>query len=234
MWPKGPLESAGYQQGGVFLSRESLALILSSITLSELLLLRRIYLPRTPVNKFEEYASSSAFINDVDQWNDVTALVVTTEPVTFQRIFGKLRSGFDYSDLGFKAADIVELDAEDRIALIIDLVSQQIAEHREKLTNLYKRISVEHIEEVRRNFCKHAELLDPNKNVHTMLRLAKGQPRLELKGNLGGALYLRTMAEMLRRQAEDAFGTRLPEEDELGFGVPRRRFKKENYGAARL
>ena len=87
---------------------------------------------------------------------------MTTEPVTFQRIFGKLRSGFDYSDLGFKAADIVELDAEDRIALIIDLVSQQIAEHCEKLTNLYKRISVEHIEEVRRDFCKHAELLDPS------------------------------------------------------------------------
>lgn len=67
-----------------------------------------------------------------------------------------------------------------------------------------------------------------------MLRLAKGQPRLKLKGNLGGAVYLRTMAEVLRRQAEDVFGTQLPEEDELGFGVLPRGFKKENYGATRL
>ena len=51
MWPKGPLESASYQQGGVLLSRESLALILFLVTLSELLLLRRILIPRTRVNK---------------------------------------------------------------------------------------------------------------------------------------------------------------------------------------
>jgi DNA invertase Pin-like site-specific DNA recombinase len=35
VWPKGPPESASYQQGGVLLSRESLALILSLVTLSE-------------------------------------------------------------------------------------------------------------------------------------------------------------------------------------------------------
>ena len=39
MSPKGPLESASYQQGGVLLSGESLALILFLLTLSELLLL---------------------------------------------------------------------------------------------------------------------------------------------------------------------------------------------------
>jgi hypothetical protein len=53
VWPKGPLESASYQQGGVLLSRESLALILFLVTLSELLLLRRILILRTPVNKPE-------------------------------------------------------------------------------------------------------------------------------------------------------------------------------------
>jgi len=46
-----PPKSASYQQGGAFPFRDSLALILFLATLRELLLLLRIPIPRTPVNK---------------------------------------------------------------------------------------------------------------------------------------------------------------------------------------
>ena len=67
MWPKGPPESASYQQGGVLLYRESLALILSLVTLSELLLLRRTTLLGTSVNK----AASASVYTRVDTFSEL-------------------------------------------------------------------------------------------------------------------------------------------------------------------
>ena len=64
--------------------------------------------------------------------------------------------------------------------------------------------------------CREAEALEPNKEVHLILRLTERKYRLEkVKGVLGGATYLLTMAEMIRRSAETVFGTELPEEAEI-------------------
>jgi hypothetical protein len=95
-------------------------------------------------------------------------------------------------------------------------------------------IEVEALEQARRDLCIAAELLDRNKQVHTLLRLAKGDARLKLKGHLGGAMYLLTIAETLRRATEKANGILLPEEDELGFGWTPLDMKKNLYGSNRL
>src|SRR5690349_16332098 len=63
--------------------------------------------------------------------------------------------------------------------------------------------------------------------------VADSKLRLELEGYLGEAVFLRTMAEMLRRVSEEAFNTELPEEDELGFGRMSQ-IKKTIYGSSRL
>src|SRR6266704_1375520 len=78
------------------------------------------------------------------------------------------------------------------------------------------------------------QMFDPNRWIHTLLCLGKSELRLELEGHLGGALLLRTMAEMLRRATQEAFETTLREEDELGTGQVPESFKETLYGSSRL
>jgi len=70
--------------------------------------------------------------------------------------------------------------------------------------------------------------------VHTALCLGQAKFRSESEGRLGGALLLRTMAEMLRRATEETFTVTLREEDELGLGLVPENVKKELYGSNRL
>jgi hypothetical protein len=140
-------------------------------------------------------------------------LAVVTEPCTYTRLFGTFtRPAF--------------LDEETQ--------RKRIADHWVEVAKCYERAGLRRVEEARQDLCEDAELLDPNKDVHTMLRLMEGKSRLELKGRLGGAILLRTMAETLRRAAEKVWSTTLPEEDELGFGGMLLDVKKEIYGSNRL
>lgn len=56
--------------------------------------------------------------------------------------------------------------------------------------------------------------LDDNSHLYVLLRVAKWEQRERLKGKLGGALWLRHMAEVIRRGFQDAFDERWPEEYE--------------------
>src|SRR5437588_11943549 len=93
---------------------------------------------------------------------------------------------------------------------------------------------MEPLEEIRQELCFDTQMLDPNRWIHTLLCLGESKPRVEAKGHLGGALLLRTMAEMLRRATEEAFDTALREEDELGTGWVPENFKEALYGSSRL
>jgi hypothetical protein len=89
--------------------------------------------------------------------------------------------------------------------------------------------------QIRQELCFSTQMLDRNRWIHTLLCLGDSKLRLELEGNLGGALLLRTMAEMLRRATEEAFDDRtLQEEDELGFGWVPKDVKEKLYGSNRL
>jgi hypothetical protein len=95
-------------------------------------------------------------------------------------------------------------------------------------------LGVKRLEEARRVLVLDAERLDPNKEVHVILRLANGHLREHLKGRLGGSMYLLAMAEMIRLATEDALGKHLPEEDEVGFGYLMPGQKEKQYGSKRL
>src|SRR5258707_5559934 len=113
-------------------------------------------------------------------------------------------------------------------------IKQEIAEYWEQhIQKLYQRIGIERLEEIRKDLCVATQMLDSNRWVHTTLCLGKGKFRTESEGRLGGALLLRTMAEMLRRATEKAMNVMLREEDELGFGWVPENVKKELYGSNR-
>src|SRR6266487_530085 len=111
---------------------------------------------------------------------------------------------------------------------------RRIAAHWDDVTECYRQLTINRLEEVRRQLCLDAESLDPNTNVHVMLRLAKGESRRKLEGRLGGAMHLKTMAEIFRRATESAHNVTLPEEDEIGSGMMPLNLKKDLYGSNRL
>lgn len=166
------------------------------------------------IEHFQQWSAKPDFVENVASWNLATALAIAAEPCFHERMFGMLRYSFHIG---------------------LDEQRHKILEHWTDVAKWYGHIGLERLEQFRRDLCLAAEMLDPNKNVHTMLRLTHGEDRFaRTEGRLGGAMCLLTMAETLRRAAEEAFQTTLREEDELGFGVTPHGVKQQLYGSDRI
>jgi len=166
------------------------------------------------LKEFRQFTGTPQFLHNIASWNSASALAIATEPWQYERLFGVIK----YSTFGG-----------------VEAQREQIAKHASGVTKCCQAVGLEKIEGFRRDLCLSAEILDPNKNVHTLLRLTPGESRLmQVKGSLGGAMCLLTMAEMLRRAAEEVFSVQLREEDEMGSGITIPGIKKRLYGADRL
>jgi hypothetical protein len=169
---------------------------------------------------FNRWSHSDEFVPRINTWNDVASLAIVTEPCTYERIFRSIH---------FSLADVDSMDTG------AEQIHQQIIEYwKEDVLALYQTIGKERLEEIRQDLCVATQMLDSNRWVHTLLCLGKGNLRIELKGHLGGALVLRTMAEMIRRATEKVFDVQLREEDELGLGWMPEGVKAKVYGSNRL
>lgn len=172
------------------------------------------------LSSFNNWTRSDQFIPSIKRWNDIASLCILTEPCAFQRIFHSLK---------YNPADV-----ENRQSAAEE-INQHINDYwHTSVEKLYRQIGMGQLEQIRRDLCFDAQMLDPNRWIHTLLCLGKSELRLELEGHLGGALLLRTMAEILRRATEEAFDTTLREEDELGKGWVPEGFKKTLYGSSRV
>ncbi len=174
---------------------------------------------------FNNSTRSDTFITNINTWNDIASLVILTEPCFYERIFHTLK---------------VSLSAISSVDDWKKQIQQEIDEYWEgNVQKLFERIGVNRLEEIRQELCVVTQMLDRNRWIHTLLCLGTSKLRLELEGNLGGALLLRTMAEMLRRATEKAFDELLKdkplkEEDQLGFGWVPEGVKETLYGSNRL
>lgn len=158
---------------------------------------------------FDVWTKGENFRTVLRKWENIAELAIATEPCFYGRLFGITRQH--------------------------DGIDADISTHWNELRYYYEQIGQSEIEEARKEICIAAETLDPNKTVHNILRLTAGESRIKnVRGRLGGSLLLLTMAEMLRRAAEDVFNVELPEEDELGFGIVFRDARRELYGSHRL
>jgi hypothetical protein len=160
------------------------------------------------------FSATSQFAENVNSWNTVAEFAIAAEPCFYQLLFGRL-SHPHY------------IAYEDQLQLI--------AQHWEDIQPWFLQLGVDALEQHRRDLCIAAESLDPNKDVHTLLRLATSDRRIRnVKGRLGGSMVLLAMAETLRRAGERTFELTLPEEDELGFGLMPKGVKRDIYGSDRL
>jgi hypothetical protein len=164
---------------------------------------------RTFTRMLKRWEFASAF----ERWNDAVALMVASEPCVLSEILGQITFPPGRS-------------ADDQRRLM--------AEHAADVRPLYQAIPGKEIVRVHQQSCVDAYRLDSNRAVYALLRLGKGRARLELKDAFGGAVYLRTIAEVLRRMTEQAHNVRLDEEDYAGIGQTFLDVRERIYGARRL
>lgn len=153
------------------------------------------------------------FIDRIKYYDEVSTISILLEPWNYHYISGVLRWSFDITKEEQK---------------------RRLEEHKQLVIQFCNHITEEQIFYIRQELCIKAELLEPNKNLHTMIRFTIGKYTLKLKGELGGAIILLLMAEIIRTTYEKIFDKELKEEDEMGFGVMPLDLKKRLYGNTRL
>jgi hypothetical protein len=177
------------------------------------------YISIPDTDSFVSWSHSEHFVPQVRQWNDSVSLVVIAEPCAYGRIIHSLRMDMSiYYKGGW------------------DTLHRMIDEHWQDVSQIYKTVGIEHLKEIHQGFCYATQTLDPNEDIHTLICLGRGDLRLKLEGRLGGAIFLRTMSEILRRATEETFNQLLQEEDECGPGwsPSNGRYKIQIYGSDRL
>ena len=111
---------------------------------------------------------------------------------------------------------------------------QAIQKIRDVAHPLLRDIGFNWLDELHQALCIDTQMIDDNRDLHTIIRLASSEFRDKLKNRISGAVLVRTMAEVLRRSCEDVFDKELREEDERGFGLYPETLKQTIYGSHRI
>lgn len=166
------------------------------------------------INRHKNILRRNPLIYDrLEYWHGLAELAIATEPCVYGKIFDSISHGREIS---------------------FSKYSSIVNDYWRNVEPYYANMQSDAIDECRRDICIEAERLSKNKDVNVLLRMMKGERRLNLKGEIGGAVCLHTMAEVLRRGYERATRKKLHEEDELGFGYMPSDLKRTLYGADRV
>ena len=130
----------------------------------------------------------------VREWNGAADLAIILEPIYWPQITGYLRM------------NIAEKDQKPRLA-----------KYRERVLKLVRSLDPTAWGKIHGALRISAAWLDQNSELYVLLRLSSWEQRKELQGRISCALWIRHMAEVIRRGFEEAHQTQWPEEDQA-FG----------------
>lgn len=125
------------------------------------------------------------------EWSSITQLAIACEPAYWPLITS--RSSW--------RAGTYEEYLEDR------------KQYHARLKNLVLQLEPELWKNVHGRIVLSAEDFDENEELYLLLRLSPWEKRERLVGHISGSLWLRHIAEVIRRAFEEAHGVRWPEED---------------------
>jgi len=124
------------------------------------------------------------------RYSTIVDLAILSEPVYWPRITGQVRArSFD------------------------DNTSLARHAHWRRIEALLKALDPATWCEIHEQLRRDAACLDDNTDLYVLMRVSKWQQRERLKGPLSGALWLRHLAEVIRRGFEDVHGVEWLEED---------------------
>jgi hypothetical protein len=165
---------------------------------------------RQHLKRFQTWSASESIFNAFADANNTASLAIAAEPRIYPRIALRERLS----------------SAEEN--------SVQVAEEMwAEVETKYRAIGEESLRQTWERINRASSTLEPNTSLHEKLRLAKS--RLwgrQLRGPLAGALFLRTIAEVIRRAAEKVFDTEWPEEGETWSNNAA--YKRSEYGSHRI
>lgn len=108
----------------------------------------------------------------------------------------------------------------------------QLKPYNDKVLEFIKGLDPEIWQSYHERLRIEAARLDDNHELYILLRLSPWVKRKNIKGNIGGALWLRHIAEVIRLAFEEVHGVQWSEEDEA-FGIWREGAKTKLYGSER-
>jgi hypothetical protein len=88
-------------------------------------------------------------------------------------------------------------------------------QYRHKIADLIRTLDPARWREGHQALCLDAASLDPNSDLYLLLRMANWSQREGLRGRVSGSLWLRHIAEVIRRAFEEAHGEQWLEEDQV-------------------
>src|SRR5260370_37791679 len=94
---------------------------------------------------------------------------------------------------------------------VIDIEALFDAYHRRVIT-LLSSLDRQYWRSVHAQLRREIASLDDNTDLYVLLRVSRWEQRERLKGPISGALWMRHMAEIIRRGFEEAHGVQWPEE----------------------
>lgn len=165
------------------------------------------------IEQLERWTRTPECVERFEHWNCCCELAVLAEVVCHGRVYGYER----------QTTDIAE-----------DVIEAQRPSFCDELFGALRSVPLEEIEHVRGDLVASAEMVDGNKTLHVLIRLAAVELRERLRNDVGAAMHYLAMAECIRRAAEGALNRHLPEEDELGFGQWMDGARKSIYGSERV
>ena len=126
-----------------------------------------------------DHIGSLEFARDLEHMNDRVALAVATEPLFFGQVFGvaTLAPRYGPRELGLSADVYREMGNEELDRRRSELYEEHLEEHRCEVHEAYRRAGLERVEEERKRLCQVSEILDPNKDLQTLLRVTRGVER---------------------------------------------------------
>src|SRR5207248_2219545 len=125
------------------------------------------------MKRFQGLSSSVSFVQDIEHWNDIVALIVALEPCFSQRLSGgkvSIPSELVVIEQG-------DTDIEQRLDQAYARLLAEIDNHWARVEPILQGIGLTRLEEIRQELCIQCELLDRNKDLHTLLRLERGDHR---------------------------------------------------------
>jgi hypothetical protein len=159
------------------------------------------------------------FLRNVDQIEDIARkdnqvanLAILLDPLYWPRITGGRLTRTDHM-------------SESEYKVLQD-------QYRQKALNLVRTLDPTVWRKIHEALCQEASAMDENSALYLLLRLARWQQRENLKGAVAGALWIRHLAEVIRRAFEEALDARWIEEDQ-GFGIWRPGGREMFYGSER-
>lgn len=156
-----------------------------------LYVLRKILERKTALGSLSKQVPGLESLEEATRtWNDVIDLATLLEPVYWSEIVGSTQ---------------VRTSDETVFRSLIE-------KYRRKVLNLVKTLDSQTWRDIHEDLLRDATWMDKNDKLYALLRLSDWGERKNITGSIGGALWIRHAAEVIRRGFEEGHREQWPEE----------------------